>query len=189
MRGAKDKFAALTQVATQLPAVAQQIAQTAVRCSLPTTTTLSEKFLINGRTVAPEELTHQRLLDIFSEELRALMIAQAATHGFWPNAAKQVIFRANTTLEPPRKSASSLAVPTVDRPLRFVLPTEAFKNAPVNFTRNSFIEGATPETDSTDEEGDPPALATFWVVADLDSAPGRKLVKNAMRFAVSGSRS
>ncbi|GAA5976038.1 hypothetical protein JCM10908_005365 [Rhodotorula pacifica] len=183
VRGAKDKYAAFTQVATQLPAVAEQILKTSVRRSLPQTTTLTERLLLNGRPIALEDLTHQGLLDLFSQELRYFELAQTATHGFWPDVAKQVIFRTNMTLETPRKTATSLAVPTVDRPLRFISPHEAFKGAHYNFTRNSFIEGATPETATTEEEGDPPALATFWVVADLDSAAGRKLVKNALRFA------
>lgn len=95
--------------------------------------------------------------------------------------ARDIILAANLTLEQPRKSANSLAIPTVDRPLRFVNLAEAVKGLPTRFIRASYIEGVGEEN----EEGDPAAISTFWVVADLDSDEGRTLVNNALRYAVS----
>jgi len=179
--GAKDQLAALNEVASTLPLVADAVSSTKRRGSLAKSSTLAERITLNGIPISPADITHADLLALMQSERKILQdlhfVAASVLH---EEVARDIVLAANLTLEQPRKSANSLAIPTVDKPLAFVNLAEAFKDLPRRFYRASFLEGVAEEN----EEGDPPAISTFWVVADLDSDEGRTLVTNALRYAV-----
>ncbi|BGP38538.1 killer toxin resistant protein [Rhodotorula kratochvilovae] len=180
IRAAQDKFAALHKVATQLPLVAKDVAATLPRGSLAKKSSLAERITLNGIAISPATMTHADVLALTRAERKLFQdLASQVSTVLNEERARDILLTANLTLEAPRKSANSLAVPTVDKPLRFVNLAEALKDLPYRFQRASYLEGVAEEN----EEGDPAAIATFWVVADLDSDEGRKLVTNALRFA------
>ncbi|GAA5913386.1 hypothetical protein JCM6882_004106 [Rhodosporidiobolus microsporus] len=172
----KDKLRLLTDAATSLPLLASEIAATS-----PVTVedvALPEQLYLNGRSIDPVTLSHAKLLLLFDEErklLREIGTANVAVHEEY---AKDIVVAANITFEQPRKSAVSLAVPTVDKPLKFVNLADAYHNLTGQFIRGSFVEGV------AESEGDidPPPVASFLLVSDLDSEAGLQLVKNALKF-------
>ncbi|KPV76430.1 uncharacterized protein RHOBADRAFT_52440 [Rhodotorula graminis WP1] len=179
--GAKDQVAALNEVASTLPLVADAVSNTKRRGSLAKTSTLAERVTLNGIPISPADLTHADLLALMQSERKVMQdLHSVAASLLQEERARDIVLAANLTLEQPRKSANSLAIPTVDKPLAFVNLAEAFKDLPTRFYRASYLEGVVAEEN---EEGDPPAISTFWVVADLDSDEGRTLVTNALRYA------
>ncbi|TNY21400.1 Proteophosphoglycan ppg4, partial [Rhodotorula diobovata] len=180
IRSAKDQFAALNDVASTLPLVAKDILATKPRGSLAKTSSLAERITFNGIPISPADMTQADVLALMRSERKIMQDLQSVVSTIMnEEVARDIILAANLTLEQPRKSANSLAIPTVDRPLRFVNLAEAVKGLPTRFIRASYIEGVGEEN----EEGDPAAISTFWVVADLDSDEGRTLVNNALRYA------
>ncbi|GAA5852391.1 hypothetical protein JCM9279_001186 [Rhodotorula babjevae] len=178
--GAKDQLAALNEVASTLPFVADAVSTTKRRGSLAKSSTLAERITLNGIPISPAALTHADLLALMQSERKVMQdLHSVAASVLHEERARDIVLAANLTLESPRKSANSLAIPTVDKPLAFVNLAEAFKDLPNRFYRASYLEGVAEEN----EEGDPPAISTFWVVADLDSDEGRTLVTNALRYA------
>lgn len=181
IRAAKDKFAALTQVATALPTVASDILATTARKGLPTTSSVPEQLLINGVPVPLDNLTYSGLLDVLDSERQLIYDVAASTVGLYNEDAAKIIRNAALTIEGPRSSAASLAVPTKERPLKFVNLASAMSKLATAFAKNSYIEGV---IENETEETDPPAKATVHVVTDLNSEKGRQLVRNALKFAV-----
>ncbi|GAA6054209.1 hypothetical protein JCM3770_001393 [Rhodotorula araucariae] len=180
IRAAQDKFDALNKVATTLPLVAKDVAATLPRGSLAKKSSLGERITLNGIAISPATMTHADVLALTRAERKLFQdITSQISTVMNEERARDIILTANVTLEAPRKSANSLAIPTVDKPLRFVNLAEALKDLTYRFQRASYLEGVGEES----EEDDPAAIATFWVVADLDSDEGRKLVANALRFA------
>uniref|UniRef100_A0A0K3C8L8 BY PROTMAP: gi/342320670/gb/EGU12609.1/ Proteophosphoglycan ppg4 [Rhodotorula glutinis ATCC 204091] n=1 Tax=Rhodotorula toruloides TaxID=5286 RepID=A0A0K3C8L8_RHOTO len=180
IRAAKDKFAALTQVATALPTVASDILATTARKGLPTTSSVPEQLLINGVPVPLDNLTYSGLLDVLDSERQLIYDVAASTVGLYNEDAAKIIRNAALTIEGPRSSAASLAVPTKERPLKFVNLASAMSKLATAFAKNSYIEGV---IENETEETDPPAKATVHVVTDLNSEKGRQLVRNALKFA------
>ncbi|GAA6037240.1 hypothetical protein JCM8097_008638 [Rhodosporidiobolus ruineniae] len=175
--GADDKLQALFDIATSLPSIASAVLDTAPRFDLAESK-LSEQLSINGVQLEPSRLTHTDLLVQLDAERQLFKEIATAALGFTSEAAKEIVIGADITLEGGRKSAVSLAVPTDDRPLVFVNLPQAFANLTGLFTRGSYIEGA---TDGSGEV-DPPAIATFHLVTDLNSKTGLELVRNALKF-------
>ncbi|KAL7343033.1 Proteophosphoglycan ppg4 [Rhodotorula toruloides] len=180
IRAAKDKFAALTQVATALPTVASDILATTARKGLPTTSSVPEQLLINGVSVPLDNLTYSGLLDLLDSERQLIYDVAASTVGLYNEDAAKIVRNAALTIEGPRSSAASLAVPTKERPLKFVNLASAMSKLATAFAKNSYIEGV---IENETEENDPPAKATVHVVTDLNSEKGRQLVRNALKFA------
>ncbi|GEM06799.1 UDP-glucose:glycoprotein glucosyltransferase [Rhodotorula toruloides] len=180
IRAAKDKFAALTQVATALPAVASDILATIPRKGLPAAVSLSEQLLINGIPVPLDNLTYSGLLDLLDSERQLIYDVAASTVGLYNEDAAKIIRNSALTIEGPRSSAASLAVPTKERPLKFVNLATALSKLATAFAKNSYIEGV---IENETEENDPPAQATVHVVTDLNSEKGQQLVRNALKFA------
>lgn len=181
IRAAKDKFAALTQVATALPTIASDILATTARKGLPTTSSVPEQLLINGVSVPLENLTYSGLLDLLDSERELIYDVSASTVGLYKEDAAKIIRNSALTIEGPRSSAASLAVPTKERPLKFVNLPRTLSKLATAFAKNSYIEGI---IENETEENDPPAKATVHVVTDLNSEKGRQLVRNALKFAV-----
>lgn len=195
----KDKLRRLTEVATSLPVLASEIAATS-----PATVddvALPEQLYFNGVPIDPVTLSHAKLLELLQDELSVLRDIVTTNSAIHEEYAKDIIVAANITLEESRKSAVSLAVPTTEKPLKFVNLAKAYHNLTGQFTRISFIEGGvycfpripssrllilplSRSVEESDSDIDPPPVATFHLVTDLNSPAGIQLVKNALKFLV-----
>ncbi|GAA5974262.1 hypothetical protein JCM11641_003363 [Rhodosporidiobolus odoratus] len=174
----REKLAALAKVSSSLPLVAAQIAMTSPVAATIAPTGIAEQVTINGIPLDLSDLSSRNLVALLDRERQVLSDIASASSNFYEENAKDIVLNANVSFEVPRDSAVSLAVPTEDKPLKFVNLARAFKDLSGRFMRGSFVEGVAESTGSMD----PPAVASFHVVADLDSEHGRKLVKNSLKF-------
>ncbi|GAA5855799.1 hypothetical protein JCM8547_000360 [Rhodosporidiobolus lusitaniae] len=174
---AKDRLNALVDVSTSLPTVASEIANTSP-LSTETLSSLEEQLLINGVSFDPSTLSAKDLLSLLQRDITYFETFAKSHSGLFPEGTKEIFVNSAVAIEEPRKTASSLAIPTIDHPLQFVDLSEAYKNLTGYFSRASYIEGVA----EGNGEVDPPAVATVHVVTDLDSDAGLALVKNALMF-------
>ncbi|GAA6011345.1 hypothetical protein JCM10207_008308 [Rhodosporidiobolus poonsookiae] len=179
VQNAADKLEALGKVAASLPVVASDVASTAP-VSVKAATTLPEQIMLNDIPVDPSALSHAELVSLLARDRQLFADFAVASSLIEYEVAREIVVGSNLTLEEPRKSASSLAIPTVEKPLKFVNLAHAFRDLHPRFTRAAYLEGVAEE--QAEPGVDAPAKATFHVVADLNSAHGRKLVENALRF-------
>ncbi|BGP14496.1 hypothetical protein JCM10213_003082 [Rhodosporidiobolus nylandii] len=174
----KEKLATLANVASSLPSLAADIAGTKPY-DKPVAADLDEQLLFNGILLDLSSLSHVDLLHLLESELQLARDVATSAIGFSEENAEEIIVNAKIAFEEPREAAVGLAVPTVEKPLRFVNLAQATRGLSGRFQRGSFLEGVAEDNG----EADPPALATFHIVTDLNSVSGRQLAQNALKFA------
>jgi hypothetical protein len=102
---------------------------------------LKEQLLLNGVAIDPSTLTHADLLSRFESEANLFRDLTSVVSKYSEEEAKEVFIKAGVSFETPRSKAVSLAVPSVDKPLKFINLVQAYKNTSYAFMRGSFLEG------------------------------------------------
>ncbi|GAA5890567.1 hypothetical protein JCM5296_004299 [Sporobolomyces johnsonii] len=177
----EDPLGALSHVASSLPLLLPQLS------SIPT----ADALLRAAKSISENNFVKLNGIPIsttsgleFGALLEAMRLDGKLTRDILSvirvteKLAKAIVVNSTITLEEPKKTASGLAVPTESKPLRFVNLAQAFEGLSPKLIRASFLEGVSDES----AEVDPPALASFFVVTDLESEAGRKFAQNALKF-------
>ncbi|GAA5919728.1 hypothetical protein JCM1841_000772 [Sporobolomyces salmonicolor] len=177
----ENPFGALSQVASSLPLLLPQLSSIpAANTLLSVSKSLSENNFVtlNGILISTTSgLEFGALLEAMRINGK-LMRDISSVIRVTDELAKSIVINSSITFEEPKKTASGLAVPTESKPLRFVNLAQAFKGLSPKLIRASFLEGVSDES----AEVDPPAVASFFVVTDLESEAGRKLAQKALKF-------
>ncbi|GAA6063990.1 hypothetical protein JCM10212_002422 [Sporobolomyces blumeae] len=185
---AEDQLAALVDVTSSLPLSVADLAQDLAPSELLAlcdSTKDTDFVSINGVRVLTETTFDARdLLNAIRVDGRLLHSLSSIIYAD-DKLAHAILTEASTlfTLEEPKKGAKGPVLPTEEQPLEFVNLVEAMAGLPPVLTRRSFIEGAT----NDDGDVDPPALASFLIVTDLESKQGREFVQQALRFLENNS--
>ncbi|GAA6010177.1 hypothetical protein JCM11491_005377 [Sporobolomyces phaffii] len=184
---ADDKIDALSRVASSLPLLSSQLASisvptviSSVRDSVQDTNTVT----LNGVKISGSHgIAARDLVSAMRTDTRLLSKLSSMPRSN-EQLARNILLNASVALEAPKQTSHGPAVPTLARPLEFVNLVDAGKGIAPLVTRASYIEGVTDE----DLEIDPPALASIFLIADLESSIGRKQVEQTLDFLDSAAQ-
>jgi hypothetical protein len=203
-----NKLSSLSQIASSLPLLSAQLASIDVPESISSSknsvehnnvVTLNKKQISNSQGI-----DFEALLDVMRIDGRAINNLASITH-VDEELARSILLGSKVDLEEPKKDSKGPVMPTVEQPLDFVNLVEATRDVLPLVTKASYIEGGTfhsavlsasirniddslrSSRAATNEEGeaDPPALASIFLVADLETSRGRNQVEQVLRFLVS----
>ncbi|GAA5914311.1 uncharacterized protein JCM6883_001811 [Sporobolomyces salmoneus] len=165
---ANDKLAALSQIASSLPLLTSELAST--EPSSNPSTAVNNLITLNGVKISNEGgINVETLLDAMKTDTAVLTDISSIAHSN-EQFARTILLNTSLTFEG-------------TEPLEFVNLVQAIKDVNPLVTRGSFIEGVTDE----DNDVDPPALASIYLVLDFQSLNGRRQIKEALKFLDSTS--
>ncbi|GAA5936022.1 uncharacterized protein JCM15063_002684 [Sporobolomyces koalae] len=181
----QDKLSSISSIASSLPTLAHELAALKVDQDVTPNNVEENNFVtLNNVCISDENgLDIEKLLSAMRTDSDILQQLTSLIH-VDERVAYSILLNSTITLEAPRSTSKGIIVPTQDHPLRFVNLVDAIKDLPYLVTRGSFIEGLTDEQN----EIDPPALASIYLIADLESTRGRQQVKEALKFLETATR-
>ncbi|GAA5965188.1 hypothetical protein JCM3765_002871 [Sporobolomyces pararoseus] len=183
IESSEEKLSALSQIASSLPLLTSQLAATEVPESVYTSkdsTKVNNVITLNKVKVSNEEgidfKTFFSAMRTDTKILKSLVGTLLANE----ELANTILLNADLDLEQPCHNVNSKGplLPQIEQRFESVNLVEAAQGVAPIVTRGSFIESATDE----ENDVDPPALATMFLITDLESKQGREQVEQVLKF-------